>query len=115
MSKSFAGNTLQISWWVKKEDVYRETTINSDGSFSISIDMDAFPLNVNCYAHLTIKNGDEVVFGGTTTNLLQKACLTSLPSYEPTGSTIKNCVSYTHNDRTYYIGGNGTGLMLFAI
>ena len=110
------GNKLQISWWVKKEDVYRSTIINQDGTFAISIDMDAFPLNTNCYAHITILNGnDEILFGGITTNFLQSACATTLPAYAPSGSTIKNCVSYTHGDRTYYIGGNGTGLMLFAI
>ena len=117
-TEEFAGKTLQLSWWVSKEDVFRTTTVGEDGSFSIKIELDAFEVNKNCYAHITILDeNNDVLFGGTSVNFLQSACKTSLPAYVPTGSTIKNCVSYVGEkfNRTYYVGGNGTGLMIYSI
>ena len=120
-TEEFAGKTLQLSWWViksAKEDIFRTTTIGEDGSFIINIELDAFIVDTNTYAHITILDeNNEILFGGKSVNFLQSACKTSLPAYAPAGSAIKNCVSYVgvKFNRTYYVGGNGTGLMIYSI
>lgn len=51
--EEFRGKTLNIDWWTGSS-VGGYSPIAADGKFSIDFELDNWPLNTNCYAHIYV-------------------------------------------------------------
>ena len=117
VAETYYGYTIRNTWWVSSEiGPYDAVASETDGTFTLYINLEDFTEATDSYAHYEILDtSGNSIYGGTNTNLQIADATNSFPTLEDgvNAGSITNAISFTTDTYTYYVGYAWDGLMLY--
>ena len=125
VNRKYAGMTVEIFWEISNGvgNIANTSLVGNDGAFEARFNLDDLLISYVgtnkpiAYAHITIYNGDEVVYGGRGFNLgtTQYCTNTGWTEGGIEGTPYDRYIKSDYEDTSYYAGANGWDvLMLIA-